>query len=126
MKVLKDVNDRDGHAAGDAHLVAAARALRSAVRTSDPTARLGGDEFGVLMAGCTEDRAAERVELITAAQGVDYHQPLVTSPRLQQLHAAVRAISPHLEADRYWADEMAALQSAVVAGTMSGGFLLGV
>lgn len=64
---LKDVNDRDGHAAGDAHLVAAARALRSAVRTSDPTARLGGDEFGVLMAGCTEDRAAERVGLITAA-----------------------------------------------------------
>lgn len=64
---LKDVNDRDGHAAGDAHLIAAARALSSAVRTYDPTARLGGDEFAVLMAGCTEDRAAERVELITAA-----------------------------------------------------------
>jgi histidine ammonia-lyase len=64
------------------------------------------------------------VELITAAQGVDYHAPLATSPVLQALHAEVRAISPHLEADRYWADEMAALQSAVLAGTMSGGFLL--
>ena len=33
--------------------------------------------------------------------------------------------SPRLEADRYWADEMAALQAAVLGGSMSGGFLLG-
>jgi histidine ammonia-lyase len=66
------------------------------------------------------------VELISAAQGVDYHAPLATSPALQALHAKVRAISPHLEADRYWADEMAALQSAVLAGDLSGGFELGV
>jgi histidine ammonia-lyase len=65
------------------------------------------------------------VELITAAQGVDYHAPLATSPVLQSLHGKVRAISPHLEADRYWADEMAALQSAVLDGEMSDGFLLG-
>jgi histidine ammonia-lyase len=65
------------------------------------------------------------VELITAAQGVDYHAPLATSPALQALHGQVRGISPHLEADRYWADEMAALQAAVLAGEMSGGFLLG-
>jgi len=64
------------------------------------------------------------IELITAAQGVDYHAPLATSAALQRLHARVRAISPHLEADRYWADEMAALQSAVLAGEMQGGFLL--
>jgi histidine ammonia-lyase len=64
------------------------------------------------------------IELITAAQGVDYHAPLVTSPALRDLHAKVRAISPHLEADRYWADEMAALQAAVLAGSMSGDFLL--
>jgi histidine ammonia-lyase len=64
------------------------------------------------------------VELITAAQGVDYHAPLETSPSLQRLHSEVRQISPHLEADRYWADEMAALQSAVLDGTLSGGFLL--
>jgi histidine ammonia-lyase len=64
------------------------------------------------------------VELITAAQGVNYHAPLETSPSLQRLHSEVRQISPHLEADRYWADEMAALQSAVLDGTLSGGFLL--
>jgi histidine ammonia-lyase len=64
------------------------------------------------------------IELITAAQGVDYHAPLRTSAPLAELHSKVRAISPHLEADRYWADEMAALQSAVLGGEMSGGFLL--
>ncbi len=56
------------------------------------------------------------VELIAAAQGVDYHAPLATSPALMAIHAKVRAISPHLETDRYWADEMAAIQAAVLAG----------
>ena len=56
------------------------------------------------------------VELIAGAQGVDFHAPLRTSARLQDLHVKVRAISPRLESDRYWADEMAALQAAVLAG----------
>jgi len=56
------------------------------------------------------------VELIAAAQGVDCHAPLKTSPKLQQVHAAVRAISPRFDKDHYWADEMAALQAAVLAG----------
>jgi len=57
------------------------------------------------------------VELIAAAQGVDYHAPLKTGARLQKLHARVRTISAHLESDRYWADEMAALQAGVLSGT---------
>ena len=59
------------------------------------------------------------VELIAAAQGVDYHAPLTTSPALQAIHARVRALSPHLATDRYWADEMAALQAAVLAGDVA-------
>jgi len=61
------------------------------------------------------------IELIAAAQGVDYHAPLKTSPALQALHAQIRALSPHLETDRYWADEMAALQAAVLAGEIGDG-----
>jgi histidine ammonia-lyase len=56
------------------------------------------------------------VELIAGAQGVDFHAPLKTSPRLQALHAVIREITPRLESDRYWASEMAAIQSAVLAG----------
>ena len=37
------------------------------------------------------------------------------------VHAKVRCLSPHLGADRYWADEMAALQAAVLAGEIGDG-----
>ena len=59
------------------------------------------------------------VELMAAAEGIDYHLPLKTSAKLQEFHAAVRAHSPHFTADRYWADEMSALQSAVLNGEIS-------
>jgi histidine ammonia-lyase len=61
------------------------------------------------------------VELIAGAQGIDYHAPLKTSARLQALHATLRELSPHLVSDRYWADEMSALQAAVLEGSIGGG-----
>ncbi len=61
------------------------------------------------------------IELIAAAQGVDYHAPLKTSAMLQKVHAKVREITPHFASDRYWADEMAALQAAVLGGGITGG-----
>jgi histidine ammonia-lyase len=84
-----------------------------------------GQEDHVSMAPISARKAAQiarnvagivAVELIAGAQGVDFHAPLRTSARLQDLHVKVRAISPRLESDRYWADEMAALQAAVLAG----------
>ena len=56
------------------------------------------------------------VELMAAAQAVDLHAPLKTSPKLQKVHGAVRSITPRFSADRYWADDMAALQEAALAG----------
>jgi histidine ammonia-lyase len=56
------------------------------------------------------------VELIAGAQGVDFHAPLKTSPGLQEVYAAVRKHTARFTSDRYWADDMAALQSAVLAG----------
>jgi histidine ammonia-lyase len=65
------------------------------------------------------------VELIAGAQGIDCHAPLKTSAKLQQVHAAVRELSPHLVSDRYWASEMAALQAAVLKGEIGAEFPLG-
>ena len=54
---LKAVNDRHGHEAGDALIVAAGDAMRSAVTQSDDiVARLGGDEFALLLVDATEER----------------------------------------------------------------------
>jgi diguanylate cyclase (GGDEF)-like protein len=61
---FKPVNDRHGHAAGDAVLRAIAAALLREVRASDVVARLGGDEFVVLLWNVTDaDAIAKAAEL---------------------------------------------------------------
>lgn len=46
---FKSINDRHGHAAGDAALVATARALAHSARQGDIVARWGGEEFLFLL-----------------------------------------------------------------------------
>jgi Amt family ammonium transporter len=46
---FKELNDTQGHGAGDALLVAVSQRLRGVLRPQDSAARLGGDEFALLV-----------------------------------------------------------------------------
>ena len=58
---FKQINDTQGHDAGDAVLKAVSACLTAALRESDRAARLGGDEFAVLLPDTAEPAAAEAV-----------------------------------------------------------------
>ncbi|NWG45020.1 MAG: GGDEF domain-containing protein [Alphaproteobacteria bacterium] len=58
---FKPINDRHGHAAGDAVLEAIARVIAGSIRATDCAARPGGDEFALLFVHCDPEGAAARL-----------------------------------------------------------------
>jgi diguanylate cyclase (GGDEF)-like protein/PAS domain S-box-containing protein len=59
---FKEVNDTNGHAAGDAVLQAIAEVLRKRLRTTDLVARIGGDEFAVMIGHVDREGALNTVD----------------------------------------------------------------
>lgn len=69
---FKGVNDRYGHAAGDAALRAFVAVLMQTLRTEDVVARVGGDEFCMLFPGTTAQAAATALErCLRGLRGMD-------------------------------------------------------
>lgn len=78
---FKDINDGQGHAAGDQLLVQVAERMRATVRASDTVARLGGDEFVILLenvSGAEAHLVAQKL-LLTMEAPFSLPQPVVCS-----------------------------------------------
>jgi histidine ammonia-lyase len=71
--------------------------------------------------GAMVDNAAAVVgiELLAAAQGIDFHRPARSSRSLEEAHAGIRRDVPHYAADRYFSPDIEAARSWVKAGRFS-------
>jgi two-component system cell cycle response regulator len=67
LDFFKQVNDRHGHAAGDAVLVAVTDRLRAHLRAGDLLARIGGEEFLIALPDTTRLEAQEVAERLCHA-----------------------------------------------------------
>ena len=56
------------------------------------------------------------IEWLAAAQGVDFHRPLTTSPRLEQVHATLRQRVPFYAEDRLFAPDIEVARTLVMHG----------
>jgi histidine ammonia-lyase len=93
---------------------------------SIPTSGGKEDHVSMGMTGALKLRQivedAERIvgiELMCAAQGVEFRQPLKPSREIARAAEAVRAVVPRLEQDRVLAPDIAAMAEAVRAGTFN-------
>jgi len=71
---FKEVNDRHGHAAGDAVLLAVTERLRRCLRPQDTIARFGGDEFALLL---DEASTVEDIDAIATRIQSEVQRPVV-------------------------------------------------
>ena len=61
------------------------------------------------------------IELLAAGQGLDVHAPILTSPRLQKPHAALRAKVATYTTDRFFAPDIEAARALVGEGHVTAG-----
>jgi diguanylate cyclase (GGDEF)-like protein/PAS domain S-box-containing protein len=82
---FKPVNDKHGHAAGDAVLVAVADRLRDSTRGTDVIARLGGDEFAALL----EVRDLAEVKIVAERIRAAVRKPIPTNDAIVSVGASL-------------------------------------
>jgi len=108
---FKAVNDRYGHAAGDAALQAVAERLQTNVRESDIVGRMGGDEFAVILAQADLPIAQAKAASLAAAI---QRQPIAFGDWTAPLHISfgVTQISLDLDPEAIVAQADAAMYAA--------------
>ena len=56
------------------------------------------------------------IELLAAAQGIDFRRPLTTSAPLEKAHSLIRSVAEHLDGDRFLAHDIEAAKPLVARG----------
>lgn len=59
------------------------------------------------------------IELLAAAQGIDFHRPLKSSDLLEKAHARIRAAVAFYEEDRFFAPDIEAAKVLIAAGSFA-------
>lgn len=105
---FKSVNDRFGHAAGDAALQAVAQRLLANVRDSDVVGRMGGDEFAVALVQADHDTALAKA---TSLAKVIEATPVTLGEWSAPLHISfgVRELNPDADPETVLAEADAAM-----------------
>ena len=102
---FKDVNDRHGHAVGDATLVRFARHLSQTMAREETVGRIGGEEFALLLPGTDGPAALARIEPIRAGVAALRVDPAPDLAFTASFGVAERAPNESLEATIERADE---------------------
>jgi histidine ammonia-lyase len=61
------------------------------------------------------------IELLAAAQGIDFRRPKRSSVPLEKAHALIRSAAPHLDDDRFFAPDIEAAKALVQSGAFGPG-----
>jgi histidine ammonia-lyase len=69
-----------------------------------------------LLAMVENAAAVVGIELLAAAQGIDFHRPARSSMALEQVHAGIRGEVAHYAADRYFAPDIEAAKRWTLSG----------
>ncbi len=101
---FKQLNDTQGHEAGDEALQATAKAILGTLRSSDQVARLGGDEFAILLpeVGYEEAGKAGRKIFLALERALEKFPPVTTSMGIAWFETVDRPFPEMLKA----ADEL--------------------
>ncbi len=109
IDLFKQTNDRYGHAAGDAVLVAVAQRLRETLRETDMIVRWGGEEFLVFVPATSAEKLDEitaRIMAAVASEPIVYrgnrirvtasigYAPMPLPPENSPFRGSARSVSP--------------------------------
>ncbi|HEY4307268.1 MAG TPA: sensor domain-containing diguanylate cyclase [Gemmatimonadaceae bacterium] len=108
---FKPINDRYGHAAGDAVLVGVAERLKDSTRGSDLVARLGGDEFAILL----EVRDHEEVTRVAERILSSLECPIVHEGQDLKIGASIGVADTHVGGDAVSSTAAELLHAADIA-----------